>query len=126
MRLESGINFSIFGGTKRESGVSAFISYPLKFNSKKERFASCPRRKRFRFPAGTQNTYSTDDLNQYTSLVPSAEGVVEALTYDDADGKATLVQTSTGTWQIEHNAENRPIRFENAGTQTVVECGYDS
>ncbi|MBP3303147.1 MAG: hypothetical protein J6L64_08465 [Opitutales bacterium] len=44
----------------------------------------------------------------------------------DADGNATLVQTSTGTWPIEYNGENRPIRFENAGTQTVVECGYDS
>ncbi|MBQ9758597.1 MAG: hypothetical protein IJW12_02345 [Opitutales bacterium] len=38
----------------------------------------------------------------------------------------TLVQTSTGTWTITYNAENRPIRFENAGTQTVVECVYDS
>ena len=31
-----------------------------------------------------------------------------------------------GTWQTTYNAENRPVRFENAGTQTVVECGYDS
>ncbi|MBR6798057.1 MAG: RHS repeat-associated core domain-containing protein, partial [Opitutales bacterium] len=44
----------------------------------------------------------------------------------DADGNATLIRTSTGTWTIAYNAENRPIRFENAGTQTVVECGYDS
>ena len=44
----------------------------------------------------------------------------------DADGNATLIQTSTGTWTIAYNAENRPVRFENAGTQTVVECGYDS
>ena len=44
----------------------------------------------------------------------------------DADGNATVIQTVTGTWQISYNAENRPVRFENAGTQTVVECGYDS
>ena len=44
----------------------------------------------------------------------------------DADGNATVIQTATGTWTIAYNAENRPIRFENAGTQTVVECGYDS
>ena len=85
--------------------------------------------------AGTALAYATNNLNQYTSIAPSssslqeegdrAEGVVEALTYD-ADGNATLIQTATGTWTIAYNAENRPVRFENAGTQTVVECGYDS
>ena len=30
------------------------------------------------------------------------------------------------TWAIIYSAENRPIRFENAETQTVVECAYDS
>ena len=85
--------------------------------------------------AGTALAYATNNLNQYTSIAPSssslqeegdrAEGVVEALAYD-ADGNATLIQTSTGTWTIAYNAENRPIRFENAGTQTVVECAYDS
>ena len=43
----------------------------------------------------------------------------------DADGNATSVQTSTGAWSITHNGENRPVRFESAETQTVVECGYD-
>ncbi|MBQ6705528.1 MAG: RHS repeat-associated core domain-containing protein [Opitutales bacterium] len=37
-----------------------------------------------------------------------------------------LNQIITGTWIITYNGENRPIRFENAETQTVVECGYDS
>ncbi len=32
----------------------------------------------------------------------------------------------SGTWAVEYNAENRPVRFENAEVQTVVECGYDS
>ena len=44
----------------------------------------------------------------------------------DADGNTTQIQTSTGTWIITYNGENRPVRFENAGTQTVVECAYDS
>ncbi|MGN0834758.1 MAG: RHS repeat domain-containing protein [Candidatus Spyradosoma sp.] len=44
----------------------------------------------------------------------------------DADGNATLIRTATGTWQIAYNGENRPIRFENAASQTVVECAYDS
>ena len=45
---------------------------------------------------------------------------------NDADGNATLIKTATGTWSVSCNGENRPVRFENAGTQTVVECGYDS
>ena len=36
----------------------------------------------------------------------------------DADGNVTQVQTSTGTRSITYNAENRPVRFENAETQT--------
>ncbi len=44
----------------------------------------------------------------------------------DADGNATLIKTTTGTWSVSCNGENRPVRFENAATQTVVECGYDS
>ena len=35
-------------------------------------------------------------------------------------------RTAAETWSISCNGENRPVRFENAGTQTVVECGYDS
>ncbi|MBQ8722780.1 MAG: RHS repeat-associated core domain-containing protein [Opitutales bacterium] len=38
----------------------------------------------------------------------------------------TTTGDPTGTWQITYNAENRPIRFENTETQTVVECAYDS
>ena len=45
---------------------------------------------------------------------------------NDADRNETLNKTATGTWSISCNGENRPVRFENAGTQTVVECGYDS
>ena len=85
--------------------------------------------------AGTALTYTANNLNQYTEIcsaepiqqtaTPSAQLSALQLLYD-ADGNATQIQTSTGTWTISYNAENRPIRFENAGTQTVVECGYDS
>ena len=74
--------------------------------------------------AGTQSAYSTNNLNQYTEI-SLGEASASPLQYD-ADGNVTLVQTSTGTWTITYNAENRPVRFENAGTQTVVECRYDS
>ena len=103
--------------------------------------------------AGTQFAYTTNTLNQYSGITSSGEATFQSLvenpsesdseqsdrnvasplnssstfspTYD-ADGNATLVQTSTGTWSISYNGENRPVRFENASTQTVVECGYDS
>ncbi len=74
--------------------------------------------------AGAERTYSVNDLNQYTS-VTLGETVSSSLQYD-ADGNATQIETSTGTWQVSYNAENRPVRFENAATQTVVECAYDS
>ena len=85
--------------------------------------------------AGTALTYTANNLNQYTEIcsaepiqqtaTPSAQLSALQLLYD-ADGNATMIQTSTGTWTIAYNAENRPVRFENAGTQTVVECAYDS
>ena len=85
--------------------------------------------------AGTALAYTANNLNQYTSIAQSssssqeegdrAEGVVEALTYD-ADGNATLIQTSTGTWAITYNGANRPVRFRNEETDTTVDCGYDS
>ena len=74
--------------------------------------------------AGTESAYSTNNLNQYTAI-SLGEAVSSPLQYD-ADGNVTQVQTSTGTWSITYNGENRPVRFENAETQTVVECAYDS
>ena len=43
----------------------------------------------------------------------------------NADGNATLVRTSTGTWSIAYNAQNRPVSFRNDATDTLVECAYD-
>ncbi|MGF0069413.1 RHS repeat domain-containing protein [Candidatus Spyradosoma sp. SGI.093] len=81
-------------------------------------------------------SYVTNSLNQYSGIASSGEATFQSLvenpseenfspTYD-LDGNATLIRTSTGTWQITYNGENRPIRFENAATQAVVECAYDS
>ena len=69
--------------------------------------------------AGAERTYSVNDLNQYTS-VTLGETVSSSLQYD-VDGNATQIETSTGTWAVSYNAENRPVRFEDAGTQTVVD-----
>ena len=51
--------------------------------------------------------------------------IMEAVTGTES-AYSTLIQTSTGTWSITYNGENRPVRFENAATQMVVECAYDS
>ena len=39
---------------------------------------------------------------------------------------ATQIQTSTGTWNVEYNGENRPIRWTNAATGTVITMTFDS
>ena len=36
------------------------------------------------------------------------------------------MKTSTGIWSVVYNAENRPVSFTNAESNTVVECAYDS
>ena len=85
--------------------------------------------------AGTALAYTANNLNQYTEIcsaepiqqtaTPSAQLSALQLSYD-ADGNATLIQTSTGTWAISYNGANRPVRFRNEETDTTVECGYDS
>ena len=51
--------------------------------------------------------------------------IMEAVTGTES-AYSTLTQTSTGTWSITYNGENRPVRFENAATQTIIDCAYDS
>lgn len=65
--------------------------------------------------------YTTNELNQYAS-------VGDFVPQFDVDGNQTLLKTETGVWQVEYNAENRPVRFtriEGIST-TVVECAYDT
>lgn len=63
-------------------------------------------------------------LNQYTSIQENEETAFTP-TFD-ADGNQTLVKTSTDTWSVVYNAENRPIRFTSADGVTIIECSYDS
>ena len=74
--------------------------------------------------AGTQSAYSTNNLNQYTEI-SLGEAVSSPLQYD-ADGNMIQVQTATGTWAVEYNAENRPVRWTNASTGTVITMTFDS
>ena len=68
----------------------------------------------------TENTENAEEGNSVNSVFP-----VFNPSYD-ADGNATQVQTSTGTWAVEYNAENRPVRWTNAATGTVITMSFDS
>ncbi len=57
--------------------------------------------------AGTQLAYTTNALNQYSAITPTSSAETFTPTYD-ADGNATSVKTSTGTWSISNDGENRP------------------
>ena len=73
---------------------------------------------------GTNRTYTANSLNQYTLVgraVPGApQGEVEEFVpqFDD-DGNQTLIQTSTGIWQVQYNGENRPVLW-TGGTQSAA------
>ena len=69
-------------------------------------------------------TYTANALNQYTSIQENEEAAFTPLF--DADGNQTRIKTETGIWEVIYNAENRPVSFTNAESNTVVECAYDS
>ncbi len=60
--------------------------------------------------------YTANNLNQYTAI--------DTFTPEyDLDGNQTKILTSTGEWQVEYNAENRPIRWTQGNK--VITMGYD-
>ena len=69
-------------------------------------------------------TYTANALNQYTTIQENEEAAFTPLF--DADGNQTRIKTETGIWEVIYNAENRPVSFTNAESNTVVECAYDS
>jgi RHS repeat-associated protein len=74
------------------------------------------------FDLGTNRTYTANNLNQYTA-------VDDFTPHFDDDGNQTLVQTSTGIWQVQYNGENRPIIWENVSTNSstpsLISMSYD-
>ena len=66
----------------------------------------------------SRTEYTANNLNQYTA-------VGDFTPTFDADGNQTLVKTTTGIWSITYDAENRPVYFTNAETNTAIECSYD-
>ena len=74
---------------------------------------------------GDESTaYTANALNQYTTIQENEEAAFTPLF--DADGNQTRIKTETGIWEVIYNAENRPVSFTNAESNTVVECAYDS
>ena len=86
---------------------------------------------------GTNRTYTANNLNQYTSItdVAAAPSPSQNETFTpqfDDDGNQTLIQTSTGIWQVQYNGENRPILWtctqsnnsNNTNNQTIS-MSYD-
>ena len=72
------------------------------------------------------SVYTANQLNQYTRIVEDDESLF--LPEFDADGNQTRVQTSTGSWAISYNNENRPTDFtaqDAQGNFTTVHCSYD-
>ena len=72
----------------------------------------------------SRTAYTANELNQYTSIQDNEDAAFVPVF--DADGNQTLVKTSTGIWNVEYNAEKRPIRFTSEDAATVIECSYDS
>jgi len=66
---------------------------------------------------GTNRTYTANALNQYTNIVEDAGGFLPQ--FDD-DGNQTLIETSTGVWQVSYNGENRPVLWTCGATNIVM------
>lgn len=66
------------------------------------------------------STHEGNNLNQHTAVARS--GAVFAPAYD-VDGNQTSVNTFTGTWSVQYNADNRPVIFTQENRK--VECVYD-
>ena len=65
--------------------------------------------------------YGFDDIgNREQSQYDAVGGFAPAY---DADVNQTQVKTSTGTWRVAYNGENRPIRWESG--DTVVTMTFD-
>ncbi len=76
---------------------------------------------------GTNRVYSANELNQYSSITTLTSDVgLQASCFEsqfDDDGNQTLIQTSTGIWQVQYNGENRPILWECGSTN--ISMSYD-
>jgi len=71
---------------------------------------------------GINRTYTANSLNQYTlisNLCDSASLREEFVPQFDDDGNQALIQTATGTWQVQYNGENSLIPWENVSNSPI-------
>ena len=71
---------------------------------------------------GTNRTYTANSLNQYTLISTLCASVTLCdgfFPQFDDDSNQTLIQTSTGIWQVQYNGENRPVLW-TGGTQAAM------
>lgn len=61
---------------------------------------------------GEVRTYAANSLNQYIG------------DDYDLDGNQTNIVTSTGTWAVTYNAENRPVNWQCGSTNVVMKYDY--
>ena len=117
--------------TRNTSGNGATVNDSFGYNNRSELTAATVNNGTYSYNydnIGNRNTaqeiteeitnYTANNLNQYTAIGDFAP------TYDAA-GNQTLVKTTTGIWTVAYDAENRPVSFTNAETNTVIECAYD-
>ena len=79
---------------------------------------------------GTNCIYIANNLNQYISISNfcvslSASALSETCDGEfipqfDENGNQTLIQTSTGVWQIQYNGENRPAKWLCVSTNSTT------
>jgi len=76
---------------------------------------------------GSTEIYTANALNQYSKIAnEDTRPSTEFLPVYDADGNAVRVKTSTGTWQIFYDGNNRPWLWENASTGEKIYMMFDS
>ena len=69
---------------------------------------------------GTNFAYTANALNQYTNIL---SGIAPFSPTYDLDGNQTLIRTSTDTWRVTYNGENRPVTWSSGVTNIVM--SYD-
>ncbi len=67
-------------------------------------------------------SYDANLLNQYTHITKKETPFTPSY---DADGNQIRIKTSTGTWNVSYDANDRPVSFINEDDRTVVSCNYD-
>jgi len=64
--------------------------------------------------------YRANSLNQYTAVSNFDARCELRIPQYDADGNQTLVRTSTGTWSVQYNGENRPVLWTCGDTNITM------